>query len=97
MCVNLSSTLLPLQLTGDWQRDNIATVTNKRKILSVEGKVKVILEFGLVNSTIQIIWEYRNKIISVFERNGSSTQRFRKPERSDVDETPLEWFKVREK
>jgi len=73
----------------------MATVTNKRKVLTVEGKVKVILEFGLVNFTIQIICEYRNIIISVFERNGSRTERFRKPERSDFDKTPLEWFKAR--
>jgi hypothetical protein len=58
----------------------MATVTNKKEVLSVEGKVKVILEFDLVNSTIRIIWEYSNKIISVSERNGSRTERFRKPD-----------------
>jgi hypothetical protein len=30
-----------LQLTADWQSDNMATVTNKRKVLSVEGKFQV--------------------------------------------------------
>jgi len=33
-------TILFLQLTGDWKRDIMATV-NKRKVLSVEGKVSV--------------------------------------------------------
>jgi len=32
---------LLLHLTGKGQRDDMATVTNKRKVLSVEGKVKV--------------------------------------------------------
>jgi hypothetical protein len=31
-----------LQLRGDKYHDNVAIVTNKRKILSVEGEVKVI-------------------------------------------------------
>jgi CENP-B N-terminal DNA-binding domain. len=48
----------------------MATVTNKKKVLIAEGKVKVIRqiengkkktdtcwEFGLVNSTIQRIWK----------------------------------------
>jgi len=37
-----ASIFLPLQLTGDWQHVNMATVTNRRKVLSVEGKVNVI-------------------------------------------------------
>jgi transposase-like protein len=58
------------------------TVTNKRKVLSVEEKVKVIKEiesgkkkadvcqeFGLVNSIVQTIWESRDKIVSAFEQN----------------------------
>jgi hypothetical protein len=62
----LSSTFLPLQLTGDWQHDNMATVTDDRKVLSFEGKVNVIwtienggknltcvnVEFSFVNFTI---------------------------------------------
>jgi len=32
------TTFLLLQLTGDWKRDNMAAV-NKRKVLTVEGKV----------------------------------------------------------
>jgi len=60
----------------------MATVTNKRKVLSTEGKAKVIRHtengkmksdmrqgFGLVNTMIQIIWKNRNKIISAFEEN----------------------------
>lgn len=57
----------------------------KRKILSVGGgEVKVIREtesgqkktdmcqeFSLVNSTIQTIWENRDKIVSAFNQNGS--------------------------
>jgi hypothetical protein len=31
-----------LQLRGDWYHDNNTIVTNKRKALSIEGKVKVI-------------------------------------------------------
>jgi hypothetical protein len=33
-----------LQLTGDWYCDNMATVTEKRRGLSVEEKVKFIRE-----------------------------------------------------
>ena len=39
LCVMLD-TILFMQLTGDWKRDIMATV-NKRKVLSVEGKVSV--------------------------------------------------------
>jgi transposase-like protein len=66
----------------------MATVTNKRKVLSVEEKVKVIREtesgkkkaeacqeFSLVNSTIQTIWKNRDKTVSVFEQNGSRIKR----------------------
>ena len=63
------------------------TVTNKGKVLSVEGKVKLTIEkntgvfweFGLVNSMIQKIWENRTKIIRAFEKNGSRIKLFRKP------------------
>jgi transposase-like protein len=84
----------------------MATVTFKRKVLSVEEKVKVTREiksgkkkvdlcreFGLVNSAVQTIWKNRDKIVSVLEQNGSRTKRLRKPERSDVDEALLKWFK----
>jgi len=50
-------------------------------------------EFGLVNSTTQTIWKNRTKIISVFDENGSRTKRFRKPERSDVNEAFHKSFK----
>jgi len=84
----------------------MATVTNKRKVLSVERKVNMIRqiangkkeanmcrEFGLINPTIQTIWRNRTKIISVFEQNESRSKQFKNPERSDVDEALLKWFK----
>jgi len=43
--------VLLLQLIGDWHRDNMATVTNVGKILSVEGKVKVTLQ--IINVKMQ--------------------------------------------
>jgi len=83
----------------------MATLASKRKFLIVE-EVKVIRgiergerkdnmcrEFCLVNSTLQIIWENRTKIISAVEQNGWRIRRFRKPERSDVDEELLKCFK----
>jgi hypothetical protein len=61
----------------------MATITNKMKVLSVEEKVNMIQnaengktkanvcwEFGLINSTIQLIWKNRTKVISAFEQNG---------------------------
>jgi len=50
-------------------------------------------EFGLINSTIQNMWKNGTKIISSLERNQSRIKRFREPERSDVDEALLKWFK----
>jgi CENP-B N-terminal DNA-binding domain. len=60
----------------------MAAVTNKRKILDIEEKVKltqeiendvknadVCQEFGLINSTMKMIWKSRIKIISAFEQN----------------------------
>ena len=49
-------------------------------------------EFGLVNSTIQMIRESRTKIIGAFDQNGSRLKRFRKLERNDGNEALLEWF-----
>jgi len=62
--------LLLLPLTVDCQHDNRVTVTNRRKVLSEEGKVSVMRqigignkesgicrEFGLGNFTIQKIWK----------------------------------------
>jgi hypothetical protein len=40
--VKLPSTFLIFHFIEDWKDDNVATVTNKRKVLSVEEKVKVI-------------------------------------------------------
>jgi hypothetical protein len=71
--------------------------------VSLKGNVKVLwqvengkkeadvcYEFGIVNSTIQMVWKKRRKIISIFERNGSSVKQFRKPAWSDVSETLFE-------
>jgi hypothetical protein len=61
--------VLLLQPTVHCQRDNRATVTNRRKVLSEEGKsvmrqigtgnkeAGICGEFGLGNCTIQKIWE----------------------------------------
>jgi hypothetical protein len=49
-------------------------------------------EFGLVNSTIQIVCKNITKIISAFEWTESRRKRFRKPEQSDVDEALLKWY-----
>jgi transposase-like protein len=66
----------------------MVTIMNKRKVLSVEEKFKVIREiengkkkadvcreFGLINSTTQTIWKNRTKIISAFAQNGSRIKR----------------------
>jgi hypothetical protein len=60
----------------------MATVTNKRRILDTEEKVKLSLEiengvkkadvcqeFGLVNSKMNTILKNRIKVISAFEQN----------------------------
>jgi hypothetical protein len=52
-------------------------------------------EFGLINFTIQIFLKNRTKIISVFEQTRAIIKQFRKPERSDIDEALLKWFKKR--
>jgi hypothetical protein len=41
-----------------------------------KNKVDVCWELGLVNSTFQTIWRNVTKIISAFEQNGSSVERF---------------------
>jgi hypothetical protein len=53
-------------------------------------------EFGLVNSTVQTVWYNENKIIGALEQNGSRIKRFRKPERRDLNEVLLSWFKQKE-
>jgi hypothetical protein len=83
----------------------MATVTNKRKFLSVEEKVKVTREiesgkkkadvcreFRLVNYTVQLFTK-TDKIVSAFEQNGSRIKRLLKPERSEVHDALLKWFK----
>jgi hypothetical protein len=75
----LPSTFLLVQLTGDWSSDTMTTVTNRRKVLSAEEKVKSIREIenggekkkktdvsrdnGFVNSTIQKIWKNGPKLL----------------------------------
>ena len=50
-------------------------------------------EFGLVNSMIQTIWRNRTKILVRLNRTDREKKRFRKPERSDVDEGMFQWSK----
>lgn len=58
-------------------------MATKRKVLTLEEKVKVIRkiekgfkkadvcrEFGLVNSTVQTIWKNKNKIVAAFKQDG---------------------------
>lgn len=58
-------------------------MATKRKVLTLEEKVKVIRkiekgfkkadvcrEFGLVNSTVQTIWKNKDKIVAAFEQDG---------------------------
>jgi hypothetical protein len=49
-------------------------------------------KFGVVNFTIQTLWKNKTEIIGAFEQVGSRIKRFRKPERSDVDEALLKWL-----
>ena len=99
------SIFLLLQLTEDWWSDNMAAVTNKRKILDIEEKVKltqeiendvknadVCQEFGLINSTMKMIWKSRIKIISAFEQNRLRIKSSWKPECCDVNEVLHKWF-----
>jgi hypothetical protein len=82
----------------------MTTVTNKRKVLSVEEKVKVIREtqsgkkrLTCVGNLVWLIppskrFGKTDKIVSAFEQNGSRSKRLRMPECSDVDEALLKWF-----
>ena len=66
----------------------MATVTNERRVLSIQEKVKFIQgesgkkkddlcrEFGFENFTIQTIWKNRTQIISPFDQNGPRASRF---------------------
>ena len=83
---------------ADYSEKSTISLSLRKQVLSVEGNFKAIREmeikkkanlcweYGLVNSTIQTIWKTRTKIISPLDQNASRTMRFRKPERSDVDE-----------
>jgi len=51
------------------------------------------VELSFVNRTIQRIWKTRIKIISAFQQNGLRIKRFRKPERSGIDEALDKWLK----
>jgi len=48
----------------------------KKKKKKERKKADLCQGFGLVNSTIQMIWKKRTKIISVFERNRSRIKNF---------------------
>ena len=50
------------------------------------------LEFGVVNSMIQMMSKNRTKIFSAFERNISRIKGYSKTERIDVDEALLKWL-----
>ena len=52
------------------------------------------LELLVVNSTIQATCKSRTKMISAFDQNRSRIKEFRKPERSDVDEGMLKWWRT---
>ena len=56
-------------------------------------KADVCREFDLIHSAIHKIYKNRTKVINAFEDNEFIINRFRKPERSDVDEALLKWFK----
>jgi hypothetical protein len=71
----------------------MAAITNKWKVLTVKGKVKVIQqiengirkadlcwEFCVINSAIQMMCKTRTNIISAFEQKGSRTKGYHKPE-----------------
>jgi hypothetical protein len=45
-----------------------------RETESGEKKTDMCQEFSLVNSTIQTIWENRDKIVSAFNQNGSGNK-----------------------
>jgi hypothetical protein len=83
----------------------VATVTNTRKVLSVneklqeynqqkmEKKKKTSDLCGDLVSSIQTIWNNRTTMINVSEQNRSRIKRLRKPERSDLSEALLKVFK----
>ena len=50
-------------------------------------------EYGLVNSTIQTIWENRTKLVSAFAGKRSRIKGFGKPGRTDVKEALFNLFK----
>jgi hypothetical protein len=49
----------------------------------------VCVEFGVINSVIQMMCKNRTKIISTFERNRLRIKGYSKTERSDIDEALL--------
>lgn len=49
-------------------------------------------EFGVVNSTIQMIWKHNTKTVSKFERMDQEYSDCFKPEWSDFDKALLKWF-----
>ena len=72
------------------------STTDMKKQKMGKKKSDVCRAFGIVNFTLQKIWNNENKIIRALEQNGSRIKRFRKPERSDANEVLLSLFKHRE-
>ena len=56
--------------------------------MTKKKKTNVCWEFGLVNATIQMIWKNETKLLVRLNRR-QKIKRFRKPERSDVNEALL--------
>jgi hypothetical protein len=52
------STFLPLQLTGDLLSDVMVTITNRRKVLIIEGKVKLLGEIGNEKKKADVFGEF---------------------------------------
>ena len=60
-------------------------------------KAAVCREFHVIHQAIQKIYKNRTEVINAFEENGSIIKRFRKPERSDVNEALFKCFEARER
>jgi hypothetical protein len=75
---------LLLHLTGDrvitWLHSPAKGSEHRRKVKVIKekenGTADMLLEFVLVNSTIQMIWKNGTKIVSAFEQNKSRIKRF---------------------
>lgn len=80
----------------------------KRKILSVNDKIKIIRELengqsnsavckthGLSASTVSTIWKNRDKLRTAFEQNKPQVKKIRLCEKDDLDKALIAWFKVK--